>query len=426
MLSQTNIKSILSETALAQEELYRETFQQAQPFKHVLMENFLDDEFLKNILIEFPLPPGQGALKNEFGGASRKHAVHAITELGENFKKWDNLLQSDEFIHYLEKISGINDLIYDPEYHGAGTHNNLDGQGMLTHIDFNLHRTTGYHRRLNLIIYINEEWDPEWGGSLELHRDPWEPATDEVHIFPPLLNNAVLFETNEYSWHGFENIKLPEDKKNLSRKSLTVYYYSKTRPANEIAPKHGTIYVPRPIPESIQAGEVISEDDFSKLNGNLKSQRLYLKSLYKRESDLLTRIQGLNFRLNQYQEAFNLKSVGNALQKTTAKGLLPNGKVIEPIKVSYQSSSQISTITLHGYLPQFLSPTSFEVIINDHTFNFTQKKEGSFKLECDLNIGKNKEFFIQVNSEKYLSPNDVDGSPDKQKYGFIFLNFEFE
>ena len=61
----------------------------------------------------------------------------------------------------------------------------------------------------------------------------------------------MLFETNEYSWHGFPRIALPEDKRHLSRKSISIYLYTKDRPEGEIAPSHGTFYVQRPLPANV-------------------------------------------------------------------------------------------------------------------------------------------------------------------------------
>ena len=140
----------------------------------------------------------------------------------------------------MRDLTGIEGFLYDPEYHGAGTHENLVGQGMDPHIDFNLHRNTGYHRRINAIIYLNEEWKEEWGGSLQIHKNPWEPETDEIQTFLPLKNRCILCETNEYSWHGFEQIRHPTNP-NPSRKSFTVYMYTKYRHLEEIGDKHGTL-----------------------------------------------------------------------------------------------------------------------------------------------------------------------------------------
>ena len=262
------------------------------PFRHTLIENFFELPFLTNILEEFP-EIETDKMRSEFGKVSRKHAVHEIDSLGPTFRKWHNVLQSAQFIEWLEKLTGIEQLIFDPEYHGAGTHNNLDGQGMDVHVDFNLHRTTGFHRRLNLIIYICEEWDPARGGNIQLHKNPWDRPSNYYKEYPPFYNNAILFETNDYSWHGFDPISLPNEKNYLSRKSLTVYYYSKDRPEHEMSKKHGTIYVPRWMPSEIKPGVVINEDTYLELLQNFRRRNQMLESLYNRESDLLDKNEKL-------------------------------------------------------------------------------------------------------------------------------------
>jgi hypothetical protein len=183
-------------------------------------------------------------------------------------------------------------LLYDPEYHGAGTHDNLSGQGMEVHVDFNLHRTTGHHRRINAIVYLNKEWCEEWGGCLELHTNPWDFENDKFISYPPLFNHCVLFETNEISWHGFKKIQSP-DGVELSRKSFTIYMYTEDRPEEEIAPKHGTIYVPEGTPKHFRPGYTLTEDDIRLLTQQFKRRNAYLKGMYGRESRLLVQLENL-------------------------------------------------------------------------------------------------------------------------------------
>lgn len=71
------------------------------------------------------------------------------------------------------------------------------------------------------------------GGCIELHSKPRHPEFDEIKSFLPLFNRAVIFETSEYSWPGFSAIRLPQGKKHLSRKSSSIYLYTKDRPAEE-------------------------------------------------------------------------------------------------------------------------------------------------------------------------------------------------
>ena len=250
---------------------------------------------------------------SEFGDASSKHTVESILGLGPAFREWDGMLRSVEFIGWLEAVTGIEGLIFDPAYVGAGTHNNLHGQSLDLHIDFNHHQTTRYHRRLNLIVYINDEWDEKWGGAIELHRDAWDRSDDAFSVsYQPGRNFAVLFETNEHSWHGFKQIDLPENKRHLSRKSLTVYYYSKNRPSGEQAPDHSTIYVPDWIPEVVKPGEMLTEAAYRELELTMTRRDHYLRRLYARETDLQERY----VRVTRV-----LQPLRNALQKLGLLGL---------------------------------------------------------------------------------------------------------
>ena len=47
-------------------------------------------------------------------------------------------------------------------------------------------------RRLNVLIYLNTEWDEAWGGHLEL----WEAERKTcVKRIAPIFNRAVIFDT---------------------------------------------------------------------------------------------------------------------------------------------------------------------------------------------------------------------------------------
>lgn len=264
-------------------------FQSARPFRHVLLKDFLALPFLESMLQAFP-EPVEAEMVSEFGDRSLKHTVENMAGLGSSFVAWDALLQSDRFIRWLETVTGVTGLIFDPHYVGAGTHNNFHGQSLDMHIDFNRHPLTGWHRRLNLIVYLCPEWDPSWGGCLTLQKDPWDRHGDQQQkIFPPTLNHAVLFETTEASWHGFDAVKLPPDKQHLSRKSLTVYYYSQNREQSEVAEEHSTIYVPGWIPPSVKPGVVMSEESYRELEKVMYRRDHYLKHMYTREREAINR-----------------------------------------------------------------------------------------------------------------------------------------
>jgi hypothetical protein len=231
--------SILSDDLTNKLDFYRERFDAAEPFRHVLIEPFFDPGIAEAMLEEFPVPAGP-ATKNAFGGSNRKYARHDVRSIGPTYRLIDDYISSPKFALEMERLTGIKGLLYEAEYHGAGTHENLSGQGLDVHVDFNLHPRTGYHRRCNAIVYLNKEWEEGWGGNLEIHKNPWDFENDTFVSYPPLFNHCVLFETNEYSWHGFKRVQHP-DGRQLSRKSFTFYMYTEERPDEEVAPKHGTI-----------------------------------------------------------------------------------------------------------------------------------------------------------------------------------------
>jgi hypothetical protein len=266
----------------------------------VLITPFFQPAVAEAMLQEFPVPI-ESQMRGEAGEKCRKFACHDVRSIGPTYRLVDDYVSSPEFARVMERVTGIQNLLYDPEYHGGGTHDNLSGQGMFAHVDFNLHPTTRYHRRCNAIIYLNKEWNEQWLGNLELHSDPWDFENDQIVSCPPLFNHCVLFETNEHSWHGFQTVQAP-DGRELSRKSFTIYMYTKDRPAEEIAPKHWTTYVLPGPPKHFQAGHTLSAEDVQELKLAFKERNGFLKVMYGRESLLLTRNEELTKAIEHLQK----------------------------------------------------------------------------------------------------------------------------
>jgi hypothetical protein len=104
------------------------------------------------------------------------------------------------------------------------------------------------------------------GWRYRAHSDPRNPIDNRISSYRVDFNRAVLFETNEHSWHGFSRINLPEHlRATRSRKCISIYLYSRERPQDEIAGEHGTFYVQRPLAEKFRAGRVLSEEDVAEL-----------------------------------------------------------------------------------------------------------------------------------------------------------------
>jgi hypothetical protein len=261
-------------------------FREREPFRHVVIDDFFAADACAELLAQFP-PFESGDARNEAGELAGKSTVEKIRAIGPSYAALDDLVQSREFLDFVGRVTGIADLLYDPWYFGGGTHESRNGQDLDAHVDFNRHPVQHWHRRLNLIVYLNREWEDGWGGSLQLHSDP-RAADDRITTVTPLYNRAVIFETTEWSWHAFPPIDLPASRRELTRKSIALYFYTTERPPEELADTHSTIYVDRPLPPRFRPGLALGADDVQEVRILLARRDQHIQRLY-RDITSLTR-----------------------------------------------------------------------------------------------------------------------------------------
>jgi Rps23 Pro-64 3,4-dihydroxylase Tpa1-like proline 4-hydroxylase len=194
---------------------------EGNPVPHLLLADFLDPKVARAIAGEFPEHNTEAWTQykhhneNKLGMAKREFFPPGLGEVADE-------LNSPAFVSWLSTLTGIPDLVSDPSLEGGGLHQSSRGGFLNVHTDFSHHH---YHkhwrRRVNLILYLNPEWNAEWGGAIEL----WDLKMRScVAKYPPLLNHALIFNTNEKSLHGFpEPLECPEG---VSRKSVALYYYT--------------------------------------------------------------------------------------------------------------------------------------------------------------------------------------------------------
>lgn len=215
-------------------------YRSASPFPHVVIDDFLPPELLRPVLEEFPDPAALKWMKFD-APRERKLAFSQVERLSHAPRDLLYFLNSAPVLNFLETLTGIPGLISDPHYNGGGLHQIERGGKLGVHADFNKLESLRLDRRLNLLIYLNEDWQEEYGGKLELwSRDMARCEKDVL----PIFNRCVIFSTTSDSYHGHPMpLTCPEGR---TRKSIATYYYTNGRPEEEVRDDHTTLFVDRP------------------------------------------------------------------------------------------------------------------------------------------------------------------------------------
>jgi Rps23 Pro-64 3,4-dihydroxylase Tpa1-like proline 4-hydroxylase len=212
----------------------------ANPFPHIAIDDFLRAEILDAVAHDFPSRDSE-PWEEMIDKDQKKFAVNAVSKMAPSIRRVLYFFNSREIVNFLEKLTGIDGLIPDPHYAGGGCHELRPGGFLKVHADFNWHTQMRLDRRINLLIYLNKDWQPEYGGNLEL----WDATMKhKVAEYAPLFNRCVIFNTTDTSYHGNPvPVSCPPDR---SRRSLALYYYTNGRPTGEVSQSHGTLFKNRP------------------------------------------------------------------------------------------------------------------------------------------------------------------------------------
>jgi len=407
---------------LAERDAYAAAFASAQPFRHISIDGFLDDDLAQRMLAEFPSFEDKYAL-NEMGEVGGKAVRMDMDNLPEPYRQLDAYLQTREFLDFVSHVTGIPDLLYDPEYVGGGTHENRDGQGLDQHVDFNFHPGTKWHRRLNLIVYLNPEWELGWGGNLQLQADPWNGDMRGPTI-APLFNRAVVFETTERSWHGFSPIHLPSEKKSRSRKSFAIYLYTKERPASETAVSHATVYVPDGMPGYLHAGVTLDESHIADLRQRFERMLGQLKFLYDREKNFAAQIESADRALAEARRAQKADLQGYAVQNG-AEGLWPDGWAAREFVLRFTPTRRAKRLDLDLWAPaQLRGPQRLAIEIGGRAYEQVIQVGARVRCEIKLDAPANAPLELRIASALEWQPSADRGSSDQRRLAFKLIGAE--
>jgi Rps23 Pro-64 3,4-dihydroxylase Tpa1-like proline 4-hydroxylase len=195
-------------------------FSSAKPFPHIVIDNALDPLALKRLVSRYPSVDEKKWWVYE-NALEKKYAFNDLSQLTEEFSAFFSEVNSPNFIKQLSRLSGLDNLIPDNSLRGGGLHQIKRGGKLDVHEDFNVHHELKAFRKLNMIVYLNENWEDFWGGDLQLWNSDMTKCEKSVM---PIFNRIVVFRTDMKSNHGHPDpLSCPED---MTRKSLAVYYYT--------------------------------------------------------------------------------------------------------------------------------------------------------------------------------------------------------
>jgi len=222
-------------------------YRSADPFPHIVVDGVFRPEFLRSVLAEVPSPLTSRDLFNKDVAhlQENKFAWRDVPRLGQQSLRFINYLYSKPFLEYLTTVTGIEGLVPDPYLWGAGFHQILRGGKLAVHADFNIHPQMQLYRRINVLVYLNEDWDPAWGGGLELWSQDMSRRAQKIL---PDFNRMVMFSTTDTSFHGHPDpLDCPP---NVVRRSLALYYYTFERLHEGV---HSTLWQKRPMDDQAVA-----------------------------------------------------------------------------------------------------------------------------------------------------------------------------
>lgn len=213
----------------------------AEPYPHIVIDNFLPKDFIENILLNFPKERLEGDVMHEGHYAGHHKRQVFPNDCNDFSKRVFEFFNSAPFLQFLEGITNIDGLIPDPYFAGGGFHEISRGGQLGVHADFRVNERLHLSRRLNVLVYLNPEWKDEYGGELEIWDRQMQTKAKSV---APIFNRCVIFNTDADSFHGHPDpLTTPEE---VKRRSLALYYYTASQKIYEELPTHSTMYAARP------------------------------------------------------------------------------------------------------------------------------------------------------------------------------------
>jgi hypothetical protein len=247
----------------------------AEPFPHVIIDDFLERAAAEEVALSYPsfAQANVDGFAFNFVNEQRKVQVTDASRFPEPVRRLNEAIASSGFLAQLEAVTGIPRLVADEKLVGGGMHLTGSGGRLDVHVDFNLIEDRKLFRRLNILVYLNPIWNPEWGGDIEL----WDRDVKMCHRrCTPALNRCLIFETSDISFHGVTAVTAPAD---VVRQSFAAYYYTREAPPHWNGRSHSTIFRARPDEKFRRFVSMPAESLRRRVQSQVKRSRELIKAL---------------------------------------------------------------------------------------------------------------------------------------------------
>lgn len=217
----------------------REGYRDARPYPHAVIDGLLGDAIAGALADRFPGPEHPGWMRRDY----REQAARLGQLQRTGFEGVDDGLRhllaelcGMTFLDFLADLTGVEGLIADPHFRGAGPSLTLPGGHLALHADFNRDRARHLKRALTVVYYLGQDWDPAWGGALEL----WDEGRTRCEAsYLPVLDRLVVLAHGDTFWHGHPHpLACPQGR---FRASVAAYFYVAPTSVDE-GDAHGAIW----------------------------------------------------------------------------------------------------------------------------------------------------------------------------------------
>ena len=229
------LKTINADLSKAPKELSRQ-YSTATPFAHIVIDDFLHESLAETLLSDFPdisvMHRSHHYLFN------KKHELSFWAKTSDLYSQLHQDLLSEEFRLFISQVVG-KQVFMDFDFCGE-LHQGSDGDFLDMHVDFNLHpKQDNWIHEMTLLIYLNKNWQDHYGGQLLMQHQ----ETSKVYEVLPIFNRCVIMRSDETTFHGYRQLKLP---KNVTRKSVLVNFYREVT-SDQIPPRRPTIWATKKV-----------------------------------------------------------------------------------------------------------------------------------------------------------------------------------